>query len=162
MIHLILSFHNLHLKGKLLQMHIQIRSDAKKLCPRLFSANSSLRVFSKSWQYNLNAQRRFALAQAVSKTGPLSTSCKIETSRTETIQIIPKITVNIICIHVKHYITLLTILVGIAGNAHKNVISVYAVGENRPFRLMRGDLVRRLIFTFCYDFDQFTTIPWLN
>ncbi len=45
--------------------------------------------------------------------------------------------------------------IGIAGNAHKNVISVYAVGENKPFELTRGDLVRRLIFTFCYDFDWF-------
>ncbi len=42
--------------------------------------------------------------------------------------------------------------VGIAGNAHK---SVYAVGENKPFELMHGDLVRRLVFTFCYDFDFF-------
>ncbi len=34
-------------------------------------ANSSLHVFSKSWQYYFNAKRWFALAQAVSKTGPM-------------------------------------------------------------------------------------------
>ncbi len=42
----------------------------KNNCPCLFSANSSLRVFSKNWQYNFNAKRWFVLAQAVSKYGP--------------------------------------------------------------------------------------------
>ncbi len=40
-------------------------------------------------------------------------------------------------------------------SAHKNVISIYAVGENKPFELTCGDLVKCLIFTFCYDFDRF-------
>ncbi len=44
----------------------------KNNCPRLFSANSSLRVFTKSGQYYFNVKGRFTLAQAVSKSGPKS------------------------------------------------------------------------------------------
>ncbi len=51
-------------------MHIQYGQAQKSLCPFLFSANSSLRVFSKTWQYYFIAKRRFALVQSVSKTGP--------------------------------------------------------------------------------------------
>ncbi len=35
----------------------------KNNCPRLFGTNSSLRFFSKSWQYYFNAKGRFALTQ---------------------------------------------------------------------------------------------------
>ncbi len=34
-------------------------------CPQLFSANSSLRVFSKPWQYYFNAKRQLSLVQAI-------------------------------------------------------------------------------------------------
>ncbi len=47
----------------------------KNNCPCLFSANSSLRGFSKTWQYYFNTKRWFSLAQAVSKTGPKSIFC---------------------------------------------------------------------------------------
>ncbi len=60
----------LRLKGKLLQMYIQYGQAQKNDCSHLFSANSSLHVFSQIWQYNFNASRRFVLAQAVSKSGP--------------------------------------------------------------------------------------------
>ncbi len=46
------------------------KSSVKNNCPCIFSANSSLCVFSKSWQYYFNAKRLFVLAQAVSKSGP--------------------------------------------------------------------------------------------
>ncbi len=49
-----------------------IRLGAKNNRPRLFSANSSPRVFSKSWQYYFNGKRRFALVQADSKICPKS------------------------------------------------------------------------------------------
>ncbi len=63
----------MRLKGKLLQMHIQGQLQ-QKLHPRLFSANSSLRVFSKSLQYYFNTKIWFALTEAVSKSGPKFTS----------------------------------------------------------------------------------------
>ncbi len=54
------------LKGRPLQMHILYGQTQKQL----FSANSSLRVFSKSWQYYFNAKRQFALVNVVSNSGP--------------------------------------------------------------------------------------------
>ncbi len=54
------------LKGKPLQMHILYGQTQKQL----FSANSSLRVFSKSWQYYFNAKRQFALVNVVSNSDP--------------------------------------------------------------------------------------------
>jgi len=41
----------------------------------------------------------------------------------------------------------------IAGNVHKNIISIYEVGKNKPYKRMHGDLVRCFIFIFCSDFD---------
>lgn len=41
----------------------------------------------------------------------------------------------------------------LTGNANENIISVYAIGENKLFELTSVDLVRCLIFTLCKDYN---------
>ncbi len=49
----------------ILSSHTVNKVRRKNNCPQLFSANSSLRVFSKPWQYYFNAKRQLSLVQAV-------------------------------------------------------------------------------------------------
>ncbi len=82
-----------------------IRSGAKITLSTPFSANTSLRVFSKTWQYYFNAKRRFVLVQAFSKTGPkkLKTPCPaLKACHSVVIAIPISLSFSIICFTVSY------------------------------------------------------------